>query len=275
MKSRFTLIFLTIFCICSCNQKTSVNQTSNDQSTADKSANLKDLEDYKLSLLGDPISKVDEILGEPDTKGNSYSFKTGHYIYYNKVIDRGEVKHLVIYYVRIGRNAPYRTVEDIQAISDGGTYANSRYGSFVVQKPVGFSSKNSGVDNLKSQIDLKVKSVNLNTLNTYDEPYINGKAYFYYDDQLHLKAIKYSWQYVQGFEDATIYYFDNDKLIYISSKTPTSKIKHSEKYVQNDEVKVALYDGDEKPCSDGADCYFDKFSNAYKLLDQYYAGQGD
>jgi hypothetical protein len=275
MKSKFTLIFLVIFCICSCKQKTSVNQINNDQSTADKSGNLKDLENYKLSLLGDPIFKVDEILGEPDAKGNSYSFKTGHYIYYNKVLDHGVVKHLVIYYARIGRNAPNRTVEDIQAISDGGTYANSRYGSFVVQKPVGFSSQTNSGDNLKVQIDSKVKSVDLSTLNTYDEPYINGKAYFYYDDQLHLKAIKHSWQYVQGYEDATIFYFDNDKLIYITSKTPTSKIKHSEKYVQNDEVKIAIYDGEVKPCSDGADCYFDKYSSAYELLDQYYAGQGD
>ena len=276
MNNKLTFLFFLVFVCLSCRQKLSDSKVNNTKLPADTLSTLKDIQDYRLSLLGNPIVKVDEILGKADDKGESYSYKTGHYIYYNKVVDGGKIKHLVIYYARVGRNAPYRTVEDIQAIEDGGTYTNPRYGTFVVKMPRDFGKSIKGATDSKSVIDAYVKGIEFYSLETYDDTsYAHGKVTFYYDAKLSLKVILLTSGLPDGGQHIISYYFDNEKLRFVSSSSTTGGLITSDKYVAGNNVFLAYYDGVEKPCDDVEGCDFDENSEPYRLLDLYYSNQGD
>lgn len=69
-------------------------------------------------ILDDSYTKAEKILGEPNASGWLYGAHKKARVYFNKVVQNGEVKHLVLM-VRYndGSKKPY--VEELYAVSDG------------------------------------------------------------------------------------------------------------------------------------------------------------
>jgi len=123
MKNLF-LILCILLTLLSCNLK-SKNDTVNTDSTATESQpskeQLKTLNEIKLALLDARCEKADLLLGNSDKKGRilaDLSGDTGFLIYYDKVMDNGKVKNLLII-VDSDHHIGYDSkITDVKALDD-------------------------------------------------------------------------------------------------------------------------------------------------------------
>ena len=76
---------------------------------------LKTLEDIRMNFLDDSMDKLILILGKPDIRGD-ITEKKGFAVYYNKVLDNGNVKNLFIVYTGF---YPNNYIAKIDAIDFG------------------------------------------------------------------------------------------------------------------------------------------------------------
>ncbi|MNQ86157.1 hypothetical protein D3C85_1013430 [compost metagenome] len=250
------------------------NHTKDDSDVEINISNdgLKDITDYRMSFLKSSKDKVLDILGEPDEKGNSPSYRTGHLIYYSKVKDNGRVKHLVFYYARIGNNFEI-TIEDIKAIGDGEEYFEPTYGRFVVRKmnkPI-----ITGYEGMVKQIDLVVDSITNQNLNRYDQITKYGDATFWYSNDLDLKKVVVR-RNINSYEIISYeYYFAQTNLKYVHQYTDSGKGYRVKKYIHNDHVIATFYNGVKGNCKDSYSCEYDRRSEPYGLQEIYWSNQGD
>ncbi len=269
-------ILLSIACITLFEMGCVNKNHSKDDLNAEKNINsdsLRDINYYRTSFLQSPHDKVLKILGEPDDKGNSASYRTGHYIYYNVVTDGGQTKHLVFYYARIGRNAENLTIEDVQAIGDGQEYYEPSYGRFVVKK----TSKPlvAGSDVVIKRIDLLVDSITYQVLNQYDQTTRYGDATFWYSNDLDLKKVVVR-RNINSYEIMNYeYYFEQNNLKYVSEYTDSGKGRKVRKYINNNQVIATFYDDVKGDCKDTYFCEYGRRSEPYGLQEIYWSNQGD
>ncbi len=271
---RFKPLLLLAICLIlfSCSEQKTKGDTN--QSLSNRSSDtLKDVSEYRMAFLQAPHDKVLQILGEPDDKGNSASYRTGHYVYYNMVNDGGQTKHLVFYYARIGRNAENLTIEDVQAIGDGEEYFEPSYGRFVVKKiskPLVIGS-----DVVIKKIDLLVDSITYQVLNQYDQTTRYGDATFWYSNDLDLKKVVVR-RNINSYELMNYeYYFEQNNLKYVYEYNDSGKGRKVRKYINNNQVIATFYDDVKGDCKDTYFCEYGRRSEPYGLQEIYWSNQGD
>ena len=90
--------------------------TSSGEHADEKGNALLSLMDVKMKLLDGSAYKAKTLLGNPDKKGTLYFWRRGKnvWIYRNKVVDNGKLKHLVLMVRWENRE---ETVEDVKAVN--------------------------------------------------------------------------------------------------------------------------------------------------------------
>jgi hypothetical protein len=153
----FILIAVTTISvfIVSCNTKTksSKKRDSLNAATQELLSKLKTLDELKMALMDAKLDKVADLLGQPDDKGENGYASLGHYIYYDKVNDGGEVKNLLIFWNYDSRHDSFKTIKRVEAVGNGGTVRLGSYGKILVQKPQGFGDEYKNVASKANDID--------------------------------------------------------------------------------------------------------------------------
>lgn len=247
-------------------------QSSNSKALADTSTisheKLKSsasLQEFKLGFLNNSLSKVYQVIGQPDDKGLSESLRKGHLVYYNKVIENGTSKHLVIFYGYDSQNSNEMVVKDVSAMEDGGYYHQSSYGGFTITKPQHDSNQNGNAEDRAYQIRLEYGKLILSSLNQYSGKFFGKSATFYYDQKLKLQVIEEEFvsSASRGEIRYTTYFFQNEKLTFRHDSDNINS-PSVEQYYHNDKNFYSAIHGKETECS--YDCVLTFDSRPYRLL---------
>lgn len=94
-------------------KKQSLINTENKKSKSELNAEkIKPLNDIKFNLLDEGSTKMYIYLGNPDFEGRLCACAKSYAIYFDRVVDNGEVKHLVIFYY-------YKRIVEVHAVDEG------------------------------------------------------------------------------------------------------------------------------------------------------------
>lgn len=133
---RVLLFFITVaIAFLGCSSE-SENKNHNDS----LANTLKDISDYKTSLIQAKVEKATELLGQPDDMGTSPNGVNGYLIYYDKVTENRIVKHLVIFHHYNDYKDSFRAITKVEAVIDGETIQN-----IVVKKPKDYAKSSSSL----------------------------------------------------------------------------------------------------------------------------------
>ena len=117
-------IVLTLFCLFlfSCHANKSNTGSRQDSLLSESKPKPKTLDEVKMTLLDSRLEKADIFLGKPDKKGILENATFYYEVYFDRVLDDGRIKHLLL--ISSGNAEFYNyhmQILDIQALNDGET----------------------------------------------------------------------------------------------------------------------------------------------------------
>jgi hypothetical protein len=256
-------MFFLMSCM-SCNHSNSNDRDNRTDSTkTSKSENpnhLKTEKEYTEIFLDGGMDKVSDLLGSPDTKGESPNGYNGYYVYYEKVWDEGRAKHLVIGYHD-------HKVNRIKTAIFGETVALPG-GRVTIERPAGYQSEGSNESDEITKIERLYASVDtVHTTAFLDGD--NGTFYRTYKVGS-LTLYKEIFPLSGGNTQFTEYLFVDGKVRFKNVHYLQHGLMPEKVYISyNGNVIKYLKNDVDTPCDKNEYCKYDEFSTPYYQLKKH------
>lgn len=221
---------------------------------------LRTKREYEEILLDGSRDKVTDLLGTPDSKGDSPDGSNGYYIYYEKVWDEGMVKHLVVAY------HDYK-VNQIKTAIFGQTVALPG-GRVTIERPTGYQSEGSNPTDEINKIEKLYASID--TIHT--TAFIDGdNGTFYRTYRVGNLTLFKEILPLQGDARFTEYLFVDGKVRFkYVHYYQLHSLSPEKVYISyNGNVIKYLSNNVDTPCDKNEYCKYDDLSSPYIELKQH------
>lgn len=251
------LVCLTLY---GCKPTAKQTQTTASVTQSPETSNVKELPYYKDVFMNAALKKADNLLGQPDKQDESPDGNNGYYIYYDKVRDKGIVKHLVIAY-HLGE------IQEIKAIYDGNTaYLNA--GDVFIKKPNDFSSQNENTDSKLYNIDRAYHQIDTNRLQPQVIVDRGSKVKFY--EYNNITLLKKVLPLSDNSYQTTDMLFINGIFQFQFERDNNNHFYEKKIYVDVNNKVIKYFVGDtDTPCEKAEYCRYDEYSTPYFLLKKF------
>jgi hypothetical protein len=256
------ILFIFLMSFLACNHPKSNSGSINANNAKVNNENpkqLKNKREYEEMLLDGGTDKVIDLLGTPDTKGESPNGYNGYYVYYEKVWDEGRAKHLVIAYND-------HKVNRIKTAIFGETVALPG-GRVTIERPAGYQSEGSNESDEITKIERLYASVD--TVHT--TAFLDGEnGVFYRTYRAGNLTLYKEIQPGQGDTSFTEYLFVDGKIRFKYFYDQLKGLYPEKVYISyNGNVIKYLRNNVDTPCDKNEYCKYDEFSTPYFLLKKH------
>jgi hypothetical protein len=224
---------------------------------------IKDISDLKMVLMDSYITKAKDLLGEPDLDDNTAFVNAHYFIYYNKVMEDGKIKDLLIYCVNDDDGS--RLIKNVLAVNDGDRINIPNFGSVLIQKPV---APIASINQFR-QIDKYVATIDSNNL------HCNSFRNESYETKVYTSNAQVVLMTLTGFNtvpgnksyDTKRYYFENGALVYMYESDNENLLLPTTLYIMRNNIVKYLVGKKVYPCSEYVfGCSFDETTPPLRYL---------